>query len=132
MFSISKLDKNKIIEVKHENDLDLAKPFEKEILLLETYVAGTRYIEGLDELAQYLEVDEKLYLYREIDNAYDPKAIIVKNDNDIKLGYIPRHDNLILSRLMDAGKLLYAKITDLDNGYYGDNIEIEIEVYLKD
>ena len=47
-----------------------------------------------------------------------------------KLGYIPQKDNLIFSRLMDAGKLLMAKISDIEmEGYF---TRISIGIYLVD
>lgn len=69
-----------------------------------------------------------------IDNEYDERTIAIKNENGDKLGYIPRDKNEILSRLMDAGKLLYGEVwtfsgidifTMLDNPVYEGVIDNE-------
>ena len=47
---------------------------------------------------------------------------------NVKIGYVPKADNIVFSRLMDAGKLLYGKVISkeiLDNW-----IKINIEIYL--
>jgi hypothetical protein len=73
-------------------------------------------------------IDDKLEFFREPDNPYDPKAIVIKNANGVKIGYVPRADNVIFSRLMDAGKLLYARITS--KKIAGNWLNIAIKVYL--
>ena len=91
---------------------ELIKPLVTEIHLFDTFIAGTSYLEDtsvLDEIA----AGDKLRLRRE-DNKFDEKAILVLDAQNRKLGYIPRKDNVVFSRLMDAGKLLMAKITDID------------------
>ena len=48
----------------------------------------------------------------------------------IKVGYVPQMDNLIFSRLMDAGKLLFARIQMKEQR--GKWIKIHIKVFLQD
>ena len=48
-----------------------------------------------------------------------------------KVGYVPEKDNIIFSRLMDAGKLLSAKVTDMKERM-GDFMQISIGIYLID
>ncbi len=43
---------------------------------------------------------------------------------------MPRADNTVLSRLMDAGKLLYAKVKSVDGGYNW--LRIDIDIYMRD
>lgn len=109
-------------------DLIIPKPFERDIFLFDTYVAGTCYIEGIVELEPYLNVDDKLDFFREPDNAYDKQAIVIKNVDGVKIGYVPKQDNVIFSRLMDAGKLLFGRITSKE--MHGNWLKIEIKVYL--
>ena len=47
-----------------------------------------------------------------------------------KLGYIPEKDNNVFSRLMDAGKLLAAKV--LNKEQKGTFTQIRISIYLTD
>ena len=108
---------------------EILKPLQKEILLFETYIAGTMYIED-ESLMDALKAGEKLTLKREPQNAFDEKAIRVENKDGKKLGYVPEKDNLVFSRLMDAGKMLYAKVIKVREkiGY----TQVDIEIYLMD
>lgn len=111
-----------------QGGLVIPKPFEQDIFLFDTYIAGTSYIEGIEELEPYINVGDKLNFFREPDNPYDSKAIIIKNADGIKLGYVPKADNVIFSRLMDAGKLLFGKITD--KKMQEKWLKINIKIYL--
>lgn len=108
--------------------LTIPKPFEKDIFLFDSHVAGTSFIEGIEELEPHLNIDDRLDFFREPDNKYDPKAIVIKNTDGVKIGYVPREDNVIFSRLMDAGKLLFGKITDKEKK--GSWLKINIKIYL--
>ncbi len=111
-------------------EIGILKPFEQEIFLFDTIVAGTSHIEGIEELSQFLEVDEILEFYREVDNSFDDMAIMIKTKSGVKIGYIPKSDNVIFARLMDAGKLLFGKISD--KSVKGTWVKIKIKVYLKE
>ena len=108
--------------------LAIPKPFERDIFLFDTHVAGTTHIEGIEELALHLNIGDKLDFFREPDNYYDDKAIVVKNIDGVKIGYIPRRDNAVFSRLMDAGKVLFGKITHKE--MKGKWLKIKIDIYL--
>lgn len=109
-------------------ELDIPKPFEKDIFLFDTYVAGTTHIEGIEELEPHLNVDDKLDFFREPDNYYDKEAIMIKTIDGVKIGYVPKQDNVIFARLMDAGKLLFGKISSKE--IKGSWVKIDIKVYL--
>lgn len=109
-------------------NLVIPKPFEQEIFLFDTQVAGTSHIEGIEELAPLLNVDDKLDFFREPDNPYDKQAIMIRNSNGVKIGYVPKQDNIIFSRLMDAGKLLYGRITSKE--MKDKWLKIEIRIFL--
>ncbi len=106
----------------------IPKPFEKDIFLFDTYVAGTTHIEGIEELEPYLNVDDRLEFFREPDNRYDKQAIVIKTIDGVKIGYVPKQDNVIFARLMDAGKLLFGKITSKEKK--GSWVKIYIKVFL--
>lgn len=109
-------------------ELSMPKPFEREIFLFDTYIAGSSFVEGIEELEKHLNEGEKLDFFREPDNKYDSKAIVIKTDNGVKIGYVPRNDNAIFSRLMDAGKLLFGRISSKKGS--GKWVKINIKVYL--
>ena len=109
-------------------ELTPSKPFERDIFLFDTQVAGTSHIDGIEELEPYLHMDDRLDFFREPDNPYDSKAIVIKNANGIKIGYVPRADNVIFARLMDAGKLLFGRISSKEIS--GNWVKIEIKIFL--
>lgn len=85
----------------------IPKPFRQNIFLFDPFVAGTTHIEGIEELASHLNIDDKPDFFREPNNPQDSKAILIKNSNGIKIGYMPKNDNTVFSCLMDAWKLLF-------------------------
>ena len=111
-------------------DLNTPAPYSSDGLLLQTMIAGTTHVVGLEELEPFLKPGDRLELVRIPDNPSDPNAIKIYTRDRVKLGYVPRKENHILARLMDAGKLLYAKI--LSKQWQGYWLQIEIEVYLTD
>lgn len=111
-------------------EISIPKPFEKDIFLFDTYVAGTTHIEGIEELEPHLHEDDRLEFFREPDNQYDKQAIVIKTVEGVKIGYVPRQDNAIFARLMDAGKLLFGKITAKEKK--GAWVKIYIKVFLRE
>ncbi len=107
---------------------DVIKPLVSEIHLFDTYIAGTSYLADETPLKN-LKIDDRLTLRRE-ETIYDDKAIMVLTGSDEKLGYIPEKDNIIFSRLMDAGKLLIAKVKDIKDLHHF--MKISISIYLVD
>ena len=72
--------------------------------------------------------DDRLEFFREPDNRYDNQAIVIKTVDGVKIGYVPKQDNVIFARLMDAGKLLFGKITSKEKK--GSWVKIYIKVFL--
>ncbi len=106
-------DKNRAVSVLKHTDLsDIIKPMIREIHLFDTYVAGTTHLKDRS-LLDAIRVGDELVLRRE-DNEYDKNAILVLGAQNKKLGYVPEKDNVVFSRLMDAGKKLSAKISKIE------------------
>ena len=108
----------------------LPKPFEREIFLFETRVAGTTHVEGIMDLEPHLNIGDKLDFFREPENPHDAGAIVIRTAGGNKIGYVPQDDNVIFSRLMDAGKLLFARIYEKQKK--GNWLKLDIKVYLND
>jgi hypothetical protein len=64
------------------------------------------------------------------DKNYDSNNINIYTEDKIKIGFIPEKDNVVFARLMDAGKLLIGKISDISTGSFIPVISIGI--YLVD
>lgn len=114
--------------IKKEELGNLLKPLVNEIHLFDTYVAGTTFLKDPSVL-QKIKVDDKLTLQRE-NNKFDSNAILILTSENEKLGYVPEKDNLIFSRLMDAGKMLAGKIKKIEKK--GSFTQITIGIYLVD
>lgn len=149
---------NDLVEVIDQQGLDaVLEPLIKEIHLFDTFIAGTTHLKDPSVLEQ-VAAGDSLTLRRE-DNVYDGNAILVLEDSGggaggagaaggapagggggavgvgspaggRKLGYIPEKDNVVFARLMDAGKLLKAKVIDKEQ--LGSFTKIRIGVYLVD
>ena len=130
MADLIKSDTGSLVGLLHGKggDLVIPTPFERDIFLFDSYVAGTSFIEGIEELEPHLNVGDKLEFFREPDNPHDSKAIVIKNEDGVKVGYVPRADNVIFSRLMDAGKLLFGRITNKE--MRGTWLKMDIKIYL--
>ena len=129
MKELSRTTPGSLLETLHA-DLQTPAPFSSDVLLLQTEIAGTTHVVGIEELEPFLRPGERLELIRVPNNPSDPNAIKVFTKDQVKVGYIPRRENHILARLMDAGKLLYATIRA--QAWQDDWLRIEIDVYMKD
>lgn len=104
-------------------------PYGQEIFLLQCHVAGTSYLQ-IDEIEQELLPGDNLFLQREPDNIIDELAILIKDKEGNRLGYIPWGKNEILARLMDAGKYIFAKLEEKD--WVNEWLKLTIKLYLRD
>lgn len=123
------IKQDELVPVIEQNGItDILKPLIREIYLFDSYAAGTSYIKDksvLDEIA----AGSKLTLLRE-NSKFDDNAIVLFSESGKKLGYVPEKDNAVFARLMDAGKLLTAKIKNIEKK--GSFTKIGIEIYLVD
>ena len=121
--------KENLVSVIENKGLDsVIKPLSQEIHLFDSYVAGTTHLKDKSVL-ENIKVGDSLSLQRE-DNKFDSNASIVLNSAKKKLGYVPEKDNIVFARLMDAGKLLMAKISKITQK--GSFTQISIGIYLVD
>lgn len=87
-------------------------PFTREIFLLDIVVAGTSYCKNIEELYPSLIPGTTLKMVRQPQNEYDDMAIAIYLEKD-KIGWVPQEMNQIISRLMDAGKAFFCRITEV-------------------
>ena len=123
------IKEDSLVSLVEEHDLGtMIRPLTKEIHLFDSFVAGTTHLADSSVLST-VKVGDRLSLMRE-DNKFDSNAVMILTDEKKKVGYVPEKDNLIFARLMDAGKLLIAKITKIEQR--GSFTRISIGIYLVD
>ena len=96
----------------------LFSPFSKEIYIGRQSIVGMRFQGGAAALVNDLRPGDRISFLREPDNEYDPQAIMAVDGHGRKLGYIPRRENLVMSALMDHGKVFYGLIPDAPQEEY--------------
>ena len=92
---------------------EVLQPLIREVHLFDTFVAGTSHVKDASVFSE-LEEGQLLLLERE-QNKFDENAIQILTENKKKIGYIPEKDNVIFARLMDAGKLLRARVHSIQD-----------------
>ena len=102
--------------------------FPRETLVLECLVAGTSF-RKLENVRDELKETVRLEMKREGDNEFDHFAIGLWFQ-DAKVGYIPREENEVIARLMDAGKQFFAIIAA--KKMEGNWLKLYIRVKLKE
>ena len=114
-----------------ESGLGVAAPFSRHVMLVEhARIAGTAHHGDSDDVLAALELGTQLKLLREPSSRHDPWSIRFLAPSGRTLGYMPADVNEILSRLMDAGKHLYAKVCEKDES--GTWIQVFVDVFLDD
>jgi len=104
-------------------------PFVQEIFLLECHVAGTMF-RKLSDIESNLKPENILTFKRESDNKHDKLAIEIFDQEEHSLGYVPRKNNEVLARLMDAGKLIFGKIESVEKIDHW--LRIEVRIFMRD
>lgn len=91
-------------------------------------------IPNLKRVLCKMKVGVKVLLRRKPDNEDDERAIVVLNKRKRKLGFVPRSHNVILTRLMDAGKHIYGVANKIDYEKDGEGSlnRIIIDVFMED
>jgi len=98
--------------------------------LFTSKIAGTSHIHDAKKLFSSLQVGESLKLQRDKENEFDWNAVLVLTNDGEKLGFLPKSDNEIASKLLEGGKSLHAEILDIEiKAKWAD---ISIAVYLDD
>lgn len=97
----------------------------KDIYVLDTYIAGLTYRDK-DMLEKEIRENARFYMKRDISNLHDIKAIKIVSKSGHVVGFVPKKDNEIISRLMDSGKYFYCIINEVDM----DRLHVGIEIYM--
>lgn len=98
-----------LLELIGSGGVDALAPFSREIYLLDIVVAGTSFCTEADTLEPLLLPDTVLKMIRQPQNKHDKLAIGIYLNNT-RLGWVPMEHNIVISRLMDAGKAFFCRI----------------------
>lgn len=85
----------------------------KQVYLSKFYVAGFAYYDG-DSVLKDLKVNDQLIIKHEPQNPYDHRALEIYTASGAKLGYVPRTDNPIPSRLLRQHVKLTGAVETID------------------
>ena len=105
------------------------QPFAREIFVLNEFVAGTSYCNNIDEVIDQVTPGTSLKLRRDPDNELDEYAVGIFIGTT-RIGWIPMKDNLVIARLMDAGKAFTCKVVKVTN--LGTWWRINVSIYMID
>lgn len=107
--------------------LEIPKPFTQDVFLTECPVVGNTF--GLTVDPMTVAEGTKLKLFRDNHNKFDKNSIVVKDGADNRLGFVPMEKNEILARLLEAGKDVYAVVSQNVSDVDG-NVEFCVKIYL--
>lgn len=130
MLNMGKLVKveSSLIVKNSANMNEYLKPMSRDILLFTTKIANTYKLKDKVALLK-LAVGERLSFKRG-QSKYEDDQIIINNDKNEIVGYVPEVDSSVFARLMDAGKMLFAVVKSIS--HTSSVPLIEIEIYLQD
>lgn len=111
----------------------VSQPLTREILLLDVKLAGTRATPEMETLVKEMAPGTQLQLVRTPDG--DELAISVVYGTT-KVGIIPMEQNVVIARLMDAGKMLTCRVdrASVEHDFMSGRpwIRILVKIYLID
>lgn len=94
---------------------------------LVTKIVGVSF-DDRQEVLKRMKVGDVVYMTKEPDNAYDANAIAVLNENGERLGYVPRDNARVLTRLIKGGRVAgcISSLGEGRSGLLGANVMFEI------
>lgn len=105
-------------------------PFKHEIFLQDITVAGTGYCDEIKDIFPQLKENMILRLQRDPKNEHDEMAIGIYF-GETRIGWVPRKQNEVVARLMDAGKNICLRVKEF---YEEEDLwrHIDCKMYLVD
>lgn len=126
MAGLVKINELAVSSVKDTDEL--LKPLSRDILLFSTKIAGIYSLKDRRPVSALKENDVLMFRYQQ--SKYGDNQICILNEKEELVGYVPEADAVIFLRLMDAGKMLLAKVTAISVTHSMPMIQIDI--YLRD
>ena len=105
-------------------------PFNREIFVINVFVTGTSYCKNIDQILDQISDTTQLTMLRHPNNEVDQYAIGIYY-NQTRIGWVPMKDNLVIARLMDAGKLFSCKVVSVSKNSPS-SPRINVSIYMVD
>ena len=102
-----------LMSILHNNGGQDIIPFQREIFVMNVYVAGTGYCKTIEQIQDQITDTTHLTMRRQPENKVDQYAIGIYY-NQTRIGWVPMKDNLVIARLMDAGKMFNCKVVKVN------------------
>ena len=119
-----------LMSLLHNNGGQDIIPFGREIFVINVYVAGIQYCKTIAQIQDQITDTTHLTMRRQPKNEVDQNAIGIYF-NQTRIGWVPMKDNLVIARLMDAGKLFNCKVVSI-NRQDPSRPRINVSIYMVD
>ena len=119
-----------LMSLLHNNGGQDIIPFGREIFVINVYVAGIQYCKTIAQIQDQITDTTHLTMRRQPENEVDQYAIGIYF-NQTRIGWVPMKDNLVIARLMDAGKLFNCKVVSVTKSNPS-NPRINVSIYMVD
>ena len=119
-----------LMSILHNNGGQDIIPFNREIFVINVFIAGTSYCKNIDQILDRISDTTQLTMLRQPDNEVDQYAIGIYY-NQTRIGWVPMKDNLVIARLMDAGKLFNCKVVSVSKNSPS-SPRINVSIYMVD
>ncbi len=119
-----------LMSILHNNGGQDIIPFNREIFVINVFIAGTSYCKNIDQILDRISDTTQLTMLRQPHNEVDQYAIGIYY-NHTQLGWVPMKDNLVIARLMDAGKLFNCKVVSVNHNNPS-SPRINVSIYMVD
>ena len=124
------INSNVLSEINKNGISSIIKPLTKEIQLFDCFVS--EIYDTAELVIEELKIGDELTTKNDENNLFDDFAVALFNCKGEKIGYIPELYSSIINKLISAGKVIKAKITDIDHDIEEDIPIIKVDIYLVD
>ena len=128
--SLATINGNVLSEINKNGVSSIIKPLTKEIQIFDCFVSET--YDTKKSVISKLKKGDEISAKKDENNLFDDFAVALFNANGDKIGYIPELSSSIVTKFINAGKLIKAKIVDIDRAIEDNTPIIKIDVLLVD
>lgn len=127
---LTRINRNVLSEINRSGISSVIKPLTKEIQLFNCFVSETY---DADEIViSNLCIGDEIITKKDNNNLFDEYAVAIFNNKGNKIGYIPEMYSSIVTKLINAGKVIKGKIVNIDRDIEEDIPVVEVDIVLVD